>query len=97
MEFLYITAAIGLIGYLLYSILRHEKSRGIELNYHLMQAKRILNSKETKDKLMRFIDRFQEAEDHIKAAQSCCTKPIEFSTIANIREELDNFKKNYSN
>ena len=86
-----------LISYILYSIMRHEKSREIELNYHLMKAKRILNKKDIKDKRQWFIKRFKEAENHIMAAQSVCTKSLEYHSIADIREELNNIKKKYSN
>lgn len=97
MEFSIITAAITLVGYILYSIFRHEKSRENELNYHIMQAKQLLQKKDIQDKRQWFIERFQEAENHIITAQSFCTKPIEFHSVSNIRKELDTIKKKYSN
>ena len=97
MEFVFIAVALWLIGYILYSTFRHEKSREIELNYHIMQAKRILKSKDLQDKRQWFIDRFKEAESHILTAQSFCKKPFEYNSIADIRKELNNIKKKYLN
>ena len=97
MEIVFIAVAIWLFGDTLNSSLRHEKSREIELNYHIMQAKRILNSNDLQDKRQWFIDRFKEAESHILTAQSFCKKPFEYNSIADIRKELNNIKKKYSN
>ena len=48
--------------------MRQEKSREVELNYPIMQAKRILKRKELLNNREWFIDRFKDAENHILAA-----------------------------
>lgn len=80
------------IGYILYVIYKHEKLREVELNYHLMQAKRILNSKDIEDKRKWFVDRFKEAENHLMSAQATCASEHEFRTITDIREKLNTFR-----
>ncbi len=97
MEFIFIIMAIWFIGYILYSTLRHEKSREIELNYHIMQAKRILKNKDTQDRRQWFIDQFKAAESHIRTAQMFCKKPFEYNSITDMRKELIQISEKYSN
>jgi hypothetical protein len=86
------------ISYILYIIYKHEKSREVELNYHLMQAKRILSSKDIQDKRKWFIEQYNEAESHLASAQASCSNEREFRIITDIREKLNTFRNNnYTN
>jgi hypothetical protein len=98
MDLLIFTISTLFIGYILYIVYKHEKSQEVELNYHLMQAKRILNSKDIQDKRKWFVEQFKEAENHLVSAQASCSSEFEFRTITDIRKKLNTFRnKNNTN
>jgi len=97
LEITFFIIASSLIIYILQSVYKQEKSREVELNFHIMQAKRFLNSKDLEDKRSLFIERFKKAEHHLVAAQSFCTKSKELNSINNIRVKLEEIKRKYSN
>ena len=70
MELTFFITASFLIAYILFSVLKQEKSREVELNFHIMQANRYLNRKDIEDKRSIFIERFHSAEHHLVSAQS---------------------------
>ena len=77
-------------------IYKQEKSREVELNFHIMQAKRILNYDDFSDKRLFFIERFKTAENHLITAQANCIHKFEINSVKKIRVELDNLKKKMS-
>ncbi|KAA3609777.1 MAG: hypothetical protein D8M58_08975 [Calditrichaeota bacterium] len=97
MAFLYYTIITLLVAYAIYFIYKSEKDRELQLNIHLLQAKQILNNRDLKDKRNWFIDRFNEAENHLASAQASCAKEIEFQSVTDIRNKLQEIKENYKN
>lgn len=97
MAFFYYTIIILFLVYGAYFIYKTEKDRERQLNLHLLQIKRILNSCDLKDKRNWFISRFNKAEDLLISAQASCAVEIEFQSILDIRGKLEEIKKNYNN
>lgn len=97
MELTFFLLAFSLITYVLVSVYRQEKSRQVELNFHIMQAKQYLNRKDLEDKRVVFIERFKDAELHLTSAQSFCKSQNELNSLDSIRVELEDIKRKYSN
>jgi len=97
MAILYYTIIALLLVYGIYFIYKSEKDREMQLNFHLLQAKGILNSTDLKDKRNWFISKFYDAENHLASAQASCAKEIEFKSISDIRSKLNTIKNNYKN
>ena len=97
MTFLYYTLFLLFIIYGIYFVYKSEKDREMQLNLHLLQAKGILNRSDLKDKRNWFINRFNDAENHLASARASCAKEIDFQSISDIRNKLDEIKENYKN
>jgi predicted membrane protein len=92
----YFVFAMFLI-YAVYFLYKNEKDREMQLHLHLLQAKKILNSADLKDKRKWFIGKFDEAENHLISAQASCAKEFELDSIIDIRNKLQEIKNNYNN
>ncbi len=97
MEILYFAIITILVAYGIYFVYKSDQDREANLNTHLLQAKHIINSYDVKDKRNWFINKFNEAEDHLTNARAACAKEIEFQSINDIRDKLNEIKENSKN
>lgn len=96
MEIFVLTCAMALFGYLVASSIRHERSRSIDLKFHLIKAKQILKNDDLKDKREWYIEQFKADQKHITSETAASINKFEFRSITDFRENLHNFQSPYN-